>query len=90
MAWKFLNIGKANAEIERLEKELAAEQGKVATVTKERDDAKAALESNDSEIAKNATAVQTELTQVKVERDQIKSDLASAKTTIATLTAELS
>jgi chromosome segregation ATPase len=88
MAWKFLNIGKANAEIERLETALAAEQAKVTTLTQERDAAKTALAENDSEIAKNAAAVQTEITQVKAERDQAKADLGTAKTTIATLTQE--
>jgi len=81
MAWKFLNIGKANAEIERLEKELAAEQGKVATLTKERDDAKAALEANDSEIAKNAESVQKELTTAKA-------DLTAAQGQVTAITKE--
>lgn len=45
MAWRFLNISKANAEIDRLSLELSA-------ITKERDDLKAAMESNASETIK--------------------------------------
>jgi len=81
MAWKFLNIGKANAEIERLEKALADEQAKTAALNKERDELKTAAEANDSEIARNAEATGKELIQAKA-------DLATAKQSVSTLTTE--
>jgi|SRR5580765_1185385 len=64
---RFWNVGKANAEITRLEAE-------VAKLTKERDEAAAAVEANNSEAVAGAT--------------QLESDLATAKQSISTLTAE--
>jgi chromosome segregation ATPase len=64
---RFWNVGKANAEIARLEQQLAA-------VTKERDEAASAIESNTSEAATAAT--------------QLEADLVTARASIATLTTE--
>jgi predicted nucleic acid-binding Zn-ribbon protein len=75
MAWKFLNIGKANAEIERL-------QAEVATVTKERDDARAALTDNHSETVSAAESLQTNLTAAQA-------DLVTAKASVASLGAQV-
>lgn len=79
MAWRFLNIGKANAEIERLALE-------VSTVTKERDDLKAAMEANASEAVKAAEDLQTQVTAqaatiatLIAERDAARVDLEAAK-----------
>jgi chromosome segregation ATPase len=55
MAWHFLNIGKANVEIDRLNAE-------VLKLTSERDAAKTALESNTSEVVTQAEGLQTQLT----------------------------
>jgi hypothetical protein len=67
MAFKFLQVGKANAEIDRLNVELVK-------VSKERDEAVAAVGENTSEVATQA--------------EQIQADLATAKQTISTITGE--
>ena len=67
MAFKFLQIGKANAEIERLTAELAK-------VTKEKEDAQAAVADNGNEVAKEA--------------EKLQADLGTAKQSISTLTGE--
>lgn len=67
-ALKIWSIGKANQRIEELESQ-------VATLTKERDEAKAALESNAGEISTAA--------------EQVQRDLDTARQTIGTLTGEL-
>jgi len=89
MAWKFLNIGKANAEIERLEKELA-------TIKAERDEARTALESNNSEAVKAAEGFQadlaiarTELEAAKGQVTKLTNDLSAATTELTTVKAEL-
>lgn len=96
MAYKFLFIGKANAEIERLTAELA-------TVTKERDEAKAALESNNSEAVKAGEDLQGQLTvanaavesltgqvnELKSELETTRAELKAAKETIANPSAQI-
>jgi ABC-type transporter Mla subunit MlaD len=82
MNLKFLGIGKANAEIERLEKALLDEQAKTSQLTKELADSKAALESNSSDLVANSEKISAEL-------KQAQSDLAAAKLSISTLTTEL-
>src|SRR5437667_5849041 len=54
MALKFLHIGKASARIDELE-------AQVATLTKERDEALKAVESNSGEVTRHAEALQTDL-----------------------------
>jgi len=67
--FKIFHISKANARIEELETQLTA-------VTKERDEARTALESNASEVSASA--------------EQLQRDLDTAKQTIGTLTGQLS
>lgn len=74
MAYKFYNIGKANAEIERLENELKSEKEKVS-----------ALESNEPEAL---AAAQGELANLKTKLAQTESDLATAKQSIQTVSTE--
>src|SRR5258708_6444214 len=54
-AFKFLHIGKASARIDELE-------AQVASLTKERDEALAAVKANGAEIIKQAEDLQTQLT----------------------------
>lgn len=84
-----MNIGKANAEIERLNAE-------VATLTKERDDARAALESNNSEVGKQAESLQGQLTaanqsisDLNAQVTALKADLASKEKSLAAVESEL-
>jgi seryl-tRNA synthetase len=90
MAWKFLNIGKANSEIERLSTE-------VATITKERDEARTALETNNAGLVKNAEELQGQATDARAvaeglrgqmsaltaERDGLKAELQTAQEKLA-------
>jgi predicted nuclease with TOPRIM domain len=74
MAWKFLNIGKANAEIDRLNEALV-------TSNKERDEARTALEDNGKEVAGELEKAQGQL------KDS-QAALATANNTISALTGE--
>jgi chromosome segregation ATPase len=82
MAWKFLNIGKANAEIERLEKE-------VETAKAEAANAKTALETNNSEIAAQLEKVQGELTAANTSLAARTTELSSAKASLLAAQAEV-
>ena len=79
MAWRFLNISKANAEIDRLALE-------VSTITKERDDLKAAMESNGAETISaledsqaKVAALEEGAKVLSAERDAVKVELDAAK-----------
>lgn len=74
MAWKIFNIGKANAEIERLTAELATANAKVTTPSADASQLADALASNEQ--------ISTQLTQAN-------SDLATAKASITSLTTNL-
>lgn len=76
MAWKFLNIGKANARIDELESQLAA-------VTKERDDALKASGENSTEIQAEHERVSKQAEDASAKCKQLESDLTTAKTSIA-------
>ena len=82
MAWKFLNIGKANARIDELESQLSA-------VSKERDEAKSVLESNYSEISAHAEDIQKELETRNSELAALKSSVLASQTEVSNLRAEL-
>jgi chromosome segregation ATPase len=79
MALKFFRVSAANAEIARLEVE-------VASLTKERDELKTAVEANASETATAAEDLQAQLsasarciTDLTADRDGIKAELAKAQ-----------
>jgi chromosome segregation ATPase len=72
MAFAFFNITKANAEIDRLNAELAK-------VTKERDDLKASAGTNGEEIAKQAEAIQAELATANTTIATLKEDAKALK-----------
>jgi seryl-tRNA synthetase len=83
MAFKFLRIGTANAEIERQAVELA-------TLTKERDELQAAIGANASETIKEAEGLQAKLAESKqsvealtVEIGTVRADLAKAQEALA-------
>jgi peptidoglycan hydrolase CwlO-like protein len=96
MAYKFLFIGKANAEIERL----TAENSKL---TAERDEAKSALEANHGELAKQceelqgqvttqtlaATEASAKVTALEGELAGVKTELAAARDKLANPSAEI-
>ena len=96
MAYRFLFIGKANAEIDRLTSE-------VAKVTKERDEAVSALESNTAEtvtqteaLQASASAAALEVAALKVstlakdsELTAVKAELATAQALIANPPAQI-
>src|ERR1035438_10270732 len=89
MVWQFLNIGKANAEIDRLN----AENLKV---TKERDDANAAVESNSTEVTKHAeelqgqvTAATSTITGLQGQVGTLTADVAAKATEITRLTTQI-
>jgi len=82
MAFKFLQIGKANARIDELEAQLA-------TITQERDQAKAALESNGAEISAAAEQLQTELNAVNNTITGLRASEAKAVKEAATAQAEV-
>lgn len=67
MAYKFFNIGKANAEIDRLEAELVTAK----------ESAKAAAE-NAAEVEKDAEKVSTELTQARADLATAKQTISTA------------
>lgn len=83
MAWKFLNIAKANAEIDRLNADLAA-------VTKERDDLKAAAEANTSEVGKHAEELAAKLTETESKLAKALEDGKAASATLATQATDIS
>lgn len=72
MALKIWNIGKANAEIDRLTGELAA-------VAKERDDLKAAIESNKTEVSAEAETLQASFTASQARVTALEAELVTAK-----------
>jgi chromosome segregation ATPase len=74
---KFFNIVKANAEIEKLETQVTALTGEVAT-----------LKENAPQIEAAAETLRTEKAELSSKLDQAESDLATAKQTISTLTNE--
>lgn len=87
--FSFHHIGKANTRIAELETQLAS-------VTKEKDDAVAALESNASEVSDSAEKLQTDLAAANTSISGLKAELATAQaavaasvTTIADLNAKL-
>lgn len=82
MAFKFLKIGNANAEIDRLNAELAK-------VTKERDDAIAATSENSSEVVKEAEKLQGELTTAQASIATLTSERDAAVSQIAGKDAEI-
>lgn len=82
MAWKFLNIGKANARIDELEKSLTDAHAATATAQAETKLAQDALASNESEIVKNAEKLSADLSAANAE-------LVAAKSSIANLSDEL-
>lgn len=82
MAWKFLNIGKANAEVDRLALE-------VASVTKERDDLRANMETNASDVTKQAEELQGQVAALTIERDTAQAALVTAKAELATASDKL-
>jgi seryl-tRNA synthetase len=82
MAWKFLSISKANAEVARLEAEVAA-------VTKERDEAKAALESNATEVTQHAEEVQASAETLKAEKLKADGQVTSLTSELTAVKAEL-
>ncbi len=90
MAWKFLNIAKANAEIDRLNTENEK-------LTRERDDARAALEANNSDTVKEAEKLQGQVAEAgktiqarDAEVTRLNGLVASKDTELATARAELS
>lgn len=82
MAWKFLNIGKANEEITRLNAE-------VSKVTQERDDARAALEANGTEVSKAAEEIQANAETLKAENLKLAGQVTSLTGQVATQAAEI-
>jgi len=89
MSWKFFNAGKANAEIERLEKELA-------TTKIECDEAVTALGSYDSEAIKAAEGFQADLatartvnSELSAQVTKLTNDLSAATTELTAVKAEL-
>ena len=85
----FLHIGKANSRITELE-------AQVATLTKERDDAVSALESNASEVSDSAEKLQTDLelanariSELTNQRDIAVDSIAADAKKIADLQAKL-
>lgn len=77
MPFKFFNIGKANAEIENLEK-------RVAELTSEN----AALKENGPEIEAAAETLRKDLAEAQGKIATAESELAAARANVATLTAE--
>lgn len=82
MALKFLFVGKANAEIERLNAELLK-------VTKERDDAVTALESNSAEVTKQAEDLQGQVTALQSQVSALEASAKVVSAELATTKAEL-
>src|SRR5438046_1827377 len=82
MALKFLHIGKASARIDELESQ-------VATLTKERDDALKAVESNSSEVTKHAEELQTQLSAANGLVTKLTSDFTAQVAISATQVAEI-
>ncbi len=82
MAYKFLFIGKANAEIERL----TAENAKLTT---ERDEAKTALEANQSELATQCEDLQGQVTTATAAADAAKAKVTALEGELASTKAEL-
>ena len=80
MAFKTWKIGKANAEIARLETV-------VSDLTKERDELKAALEDNNAEVAKD---VQEQLSQANTQITDLNGQLSAKDGQIAKLQTDLS
>jgi hypothetical protein len=86
MAWKHFNIGKANAENERLETENANLTKRVA----ELEAAQKAITDNESDVAKAATELTARLdvankriAELEKERDQLKADVKTAEASAA-------
>src|SRR5690242_5142957 len=75
MTWKFINIGKANAEIERLEKELADTKSQLQI---ESDNYKSAAEKGDEFISAN-TKLEAELKEKNARIASLESELTSAR-----------
>lgn len=75
--YRWFKIGEANAEIERLEKALLSAEGKIS-----------AAESNDSEIAEQATALRKDRDALKSENDLLKGQISTLTTERDTARAE--
>lgn len=82
MAWKFLNIGKANAEVDRLNAE-------VLKLTAERDEAKTALESNSTEVTAHAEGLQANAETLKAEKLKAEQQVATLTTQMAAQATEM-
>ena len=82
MAWMFLNIGKANQEIDRLNAELAA-------VTKERDEARTALEANHTFEEAEAATLNSQLASAQASVTELKAAVKAKDAEMATMKAEL-
>lgn len=79
-AYKFFDIKKANAEVERLE-------GEVARLTTEGENVAVAISAAES-LRTDLTAAQTEITQLKASVAQKDSDLATVKQSLASVSTE--
>ena len=79
MAFKFFNIGKANAEIERLETELSSSKSESES-----------LKSNGPEVEAAAEGLRTELATTTASLATLQNDLSEARADVARLTSELS
>jgi len=82
MAWKFLNIGKANAEVDRLNED-------VLKLTAERDEAKTALESNSTEVTAHAEGLLADAEKLKAEKLKAEQQVATLTTKMAAQATEL-
>lgn len=89
MNLRFLGIGKANAEIERLEKAITDEQAKSAKLASDLAAANLALTENSSAITATAEKAQADLTAATARIASIEAELATEKASVAKLSADL-
>jgi chromosome segregation ATPase len=82
MALKFFRVSAANAEIERL-------AGEVSSLTKERDDLKAALEANAADTTKAAEDIQAQLVTANKTVESLTAEVSTSKAALEKATADL-
>jgi len=82
MAWKFLNIAKANARIDELEAQLV-------TANREREDISASIAAGETEAVKIAEALTAQVSTLSAENKQLSADLVTARASIASEGAEV-
>jgi seryl-tRNA synthetase len=82
MGWKFLNIAKANAEVDRL-------NGELTKVTVERDEARTALESNSAEVTKHAEELQGQVNADTARIAELEASIKGKDAELAVVKAEL-